>query len=51
MRPALCKSVWLQFISLAGLAEHTASIEHSCSAGKLAYKVTVLPFLCEMSSC
>ena len=47
-RPALCKSSWLQFISLAGLAkyrlDYRASIEHSCSAGELAYKVAVLPF-------
>ena len=50
--PALFKSAWLQFISLAGLAKYTyrASIEHSCSAGELADKVAVLP-LCEISLC
>ena len=42
--PALFKSAWLQFISLAGLAKYTyrASIEHSCSAGELACKVAML---------
>ena len=44
-RPALCKSAWLQFISLAGLCQvYRASIEHRYSVGELADKVAMLPF-------